>query len=86
LESFLRNHETFEKCSILFKTKKGDNFNHPREMGFAFHGAGTNTLSILRINLPKFGGGLKFEPVDKSRLSGTPELGKRGRFAKVSLS
>jgi len=38
----------------------------------------------LRINPPKFGGGLKFEPVDKSRLSGTPELGKRGRFANVS--
>jgi len=30
-------------------------------------------------------GGLKFEPVDKSRLSGTPELGKRERFAKVSI-
>jgi len=38
----------------------------------------------LRINPPKFGGGLKFEPVDKSRSAGTPELGKRGRFAKVS--
>jgi len=62
-----------------------DNFNHPREIGFAFHGAGTNTLSILRINSPKFGGGLKFEPVDKSRLSGTPELGKRERFSKVSF-
>ena len=42
--------ETFEKCSILFKTKEGENFNH------------RNTLSILRINPPKFGGGLKFEP------------------------
>jgi hypothetical protein len=39
-----------------------ENFNHPRETGFAFHGAGTNTLSISRINPPKFGGGLKFEP------------------------
>jgi hypothetical protein len=27
--------ETFEKRSILFKVKKGDNFNHPREIGFA---------------------------------------------------
>jgi hypothetical protein len=62
-----------------------ENFNHPREIGFAFHGAGTNTLSILRINPPKFGGGLKFEPVDKSRLSGTPGLRKWERFAKVSI-
>ena len=38
------------------------NFNYPREIDFTFHGAGTNTLSILRINPPKFGGGLKFEP------------------------
>jgi len=57
----------------LFKTKEGENFNH------------RNTLSILRINSPKFGGGLKFEPVDKSRSAGTPELGKIGRFAKVSV-
>jgi hypothetical protein len=28
-----------------------ENFNHPREMGFAFHGTGTNTLSILRIEI-----------------------------------
>jgi len=39
-----------------------ESFNHPREIGFAFHGAGTNTFSILRINPPKFGGGLKLEP------------------------
>ncbi len=31
--------ETFEKCSILFKFKEGENFNH------------RNTLSILRIAL-----------------------------------
>ncbi len=31
--------ETFEKCSILFKFKAGENFNH------------RNTLSILRIAL-----------------------------------
>jgi len=31
--------ETFEKRSILFKAKKGENFNH------------RNTLSILRIKI-----------------------------------
>ena len=31
--------ETFEKCSILFKVKEGENFNH------------RNTLSILRIKI-----------------------------------
>jgi hypothetical protein len=31
--------EAFEKCSILFKAKEGENFNH------------TNTLSILRIKI-----------------------------------
>jgi hypothetical protein len=41
--------ETFEKCSILFKFKEDEDFNH------------RNTLSILRINPPKFGGGLKSE-------------------------
>jgi hypothetical protein len=44
-------YETFEKCQFLFKFKKGDNFNHPREIGFAFHGAGTNTLSISTIKI-----------------------------------
>jgi len=46
----------------LFKFKEGENFNH------------RNTLSILRINPPKFGGGLKFEP-DK-------EIGQKGTFCK----
>ena len=32
-------NETFEKCSILFKAKEGENFNH------------RNTLSILRIKI-----------------------------------
>jgi len=32
-------NETFEKCSILFKFKEGENFNH------------RNTLSILRIRI-----------------------------------
>jgi hypothetical protein len=36
---FGRNTETFEKCSILFKFKEGENFNH------------RNTLSILRIKI-----------------------------------
>jgi hypothetical protein len=31
--------EAFEKCSMLFKFKEGENFNH------------RNTLSILRIKL-----------------------------------
>jgi len=62
-----------------------DNFNHPREIGFAFHGAGRNTLSISRINPPKFGGGLKFEPVDKSRSAGMQKLSNKWRFAKVSI-
>ena len=34
----------------MFKFEEGKNFNH------------SNTLSISRINPPKFGGGLKFEP------------------------
>jgi glutamate-ammonia-ligase adenylyltransferase len=48
-----------------------EDFNHPREIGFAFHGASTNTFSILRINPPKFGGGLKFEPDAGIGLKGT---------------
>jgi hypothetical protein len=53
--------ETFEKCSILFKASKGENFNHPSTI-YRTYGAGRNTMSISRINLPKFGGGLIFEP------------------------
>jgi hypothetical protein len=41
--------EAFEKYSFLFKFKESENFNH------------RNTLSISRINPPKFDGGLKFE-------------------------
>ncbi len=37
--SMLNRIETFEKCSILFKFKEGENFNH------------RNTLSILRIKI-----------------------------------
>jgi hypothetical protein len=59
---FLSHAETFEKRSILFKIKEGENFNH------------RNTLSILRINPPKFGGGLKFEPDDG--------IGRKGAFCK----
>jgi hypothetical protein len=75
----------------LFKVKKGDNFIHPgticRPCPGIFtgtYGAGRNTLSISRINPPKFGGGLKFEPVDKSRSAGTQKLSGKGRYAKVS--
>jgi len=67
--------ESFEKRSVLFKAKEGENFNHPREIGFAFHGAGTNTWSILRINPPKFGGGLKYEP--------DAGIGQKGAFCKA---
>jgi hypothetical protein len=34
-----KKYETFEKCSILFKFKEGENFNR------------RNTLSILRIKI-----------------------------------
>jgi hypothetical protein len=44
-------YETFEKYSSLFKFKEGENFNHPRGIGFAFHRAGRNTFSILRIKI-----------------------------------
>jgi hypothetical protein len=37
--SFPYHNETFEKCSILFKAKDGEKFNH------------MNTLSILRIKI-----------------------------------
>jgi hypothetical protein len=43
-------YETFEKCSILFKFKEGENFNHPDEIGTGIH-----ALSILRINPPEAG-------------------------------
>jgi len=36
---YLWHYETFEKRSILFKAKEGENFNH------------RNTLSILRIKI-----------------------------------
>ncbi len=42
--------ETFEKCSILFKFKAGENFNHPSTICRTY-GASRNTLSILRIAL-----------------------------------
>jgi hypothetical protein len=39
LQTCSPQEETFEKCSILFKFKEGENFNH------------RNTWSILRIKL-----------------------------------
>jgi hypothetical protein len=39
INSYLHYIETFEKRSILFKAKEGENFNH------------RNTLSILRIKI-----------------------------------
>jgi hypothetical protein len=83
----ISNIETFEKCLFFPKFKEGDNFNHPRGICFAFHRAGRNTLSIMRINPPKFGGGLKFEPVGmqcRSRFIGDAEIGQKGGFTKVS--
>jgi hypothetical protein len=43
-----------------FKTKAGENFNHPSTICRTY-GAGRHTLSLSRINPPKIGGGLKFE-------------------------
>jgi hypothetical protein len=51
-----------EKCSILFKFKEDENFNR------------RNTLGILSINPPKFGGGLKFES--------DAGIGQKGAFCK----
>jgi hypothetical protein len=47
-----------------------------------------STLSISRINPPKFGGGLKFEPDPREtgfafHRAGT-EIGQKGDFTKVS--
>jgi len=67
------NLETFEKRSILFKAKEGENFNHPSTICRTY-GAGRNTLSILRINPPKIGGRLKFEP--------DAGIGQKGAFCK----
>ena len=44
---------------IFVRFKKYENFNHPDEKSI---GADIHTLSISKINSPKFGGGLKFEP------------------------
>jgi len=57
----------------LFKAKEGENFNHPSTICRTY-GAGRNTLSILRINPPKFGDGLKFEP--------DAGIGQKGAFCK----
>jgi nicotinate-nucleotide pyrophosphorylase len=46
----VKSSETFEKCSILFKFKEGENFNHPGTICQTY-GASRNTLSILRIAL-----------------------------------
>jgi len=64
-----KESETFEKCSILFKVKEGENFNH------------RNTLSILRIAL-KLHCVPKFEPdAEIGQISADFE---RGHFANVS--
>jgi hypothetical protein len=70
--------ETFEKGQFLFRFKEGDSFNH------------MNTLSILRINPPRFGGGLKFEYDPREIGSAfhriSAEIGQKGGVAKVSQS
>jgi hypothetical protein len=69
------HREAFEKYEFLFEFEEGDNFYH------------RNTLGILRINPPKFGGGLKFEPVGtrcRFRSTGTKKSGKKGGFSKGS--
>jgi len=47
------------KNAHFFEFKKGGNFNHSDGKSI---GTGIQTLSILRINPPMFGSGLKFEP------------------------
>jgi hypothetical protein len=70
--------ETFEKGQFLFRFKEGENFDR------------RNTLSILRINPPKFGGGLKFEydprEIGSAFHGASAEIGQRGGVAKVSQS
>ncbi len=66
--------ETFEKCSILFKVKEGENSNPPD-----FHRDSQEYPKVFR--------GLEFEP-DTARpaivFDDGGRLGKRGRFSKVS--
>ena len=59
-----------------------ENFNRPREMGFAFHRASRNTFSVLRIALKVAPYGLK-KCTSCKMLSLTQKLDERGRFAKV---
>jgi len=42
--------ETFEKCSIFFKFKEDEDFNHPSTICRTY-GAGRHTLSISRIKI-----------------------------------
>jgi len=48
-----RHGKTFENRSISFKIKAHESrfsgINHPREIGFAFHGAGRNMLNIYEV-------------------------------------
>jgi hypothetical protein len=58
-------------------TSQRENFNHPITI-FRTYGAVRNTWSISRINPPKFGGGLKFEP--------DAGIGQKGAFRKGLMS
>ena len=59
--------------------REGDNFNHPDENPI---GTGIHTLSISRMNPTKFGGGLKFEPVEYIPIIGDTEIGQKEVFCK----
>ena len=63
--------ETFEKCTILFKFKEGENL--PPRTIFRTYGAGTNTVSILRIKL-------KLHCVQNVEFD--TEIGQKGVFCK----
>jgi len=58
-------------------------------IGQVFHGAGTNTSSILRINPPKVGGGLKLESdprgIGYTFHRASKEIGPKGGFCNKGL-
>jgi hypothetical protein len=70
--AFSAFRETFEKCSISFKFKEDENFNHPSTICRTY-GAGRNTWSILRI-------ALKLHFVQN--VESDTEIGRKGAFCK----
>jgi len=70
--------ETFEKCSILFKVKEGENFNHRNTWSISRIALKVSADASLRVTkVPKFG-----PDAEIGQISADFE---RGRFAKVSL-